>query len=51
MDHLIDTYGYAAIFAVVTIGCAAIPLPSVAILVAAEAEAAMASPASDEPLA
>ena len=35
MDHVIETYGYGAVFLIVTIGCAGIPLPSVAILAAA----------------
>jgi membrane protein DedA with SNARE-associated domain len=35
MDHLIETYGYVALFLIVAIGCAGIPLPSVAILTAA----------------
>jgi membrane protein DedA with SNARE-associated domain len=42
MDHLIDTYVYVAVFVVVTIGCAVIPLPSVAILVATAAYAGSA---------
>lgn len=35
MDHVIETYGYLAVFLIVTIGCGGIPLPSVAILTAA----------------